>query len=437
MRTDVAEAEIRERAEDVLAHDFRYIVVSADSHVGPSMERQLRPYCPRKFLDDFDQRVAVLNAAAQARDPSAGLTGTRRSPASQRNVERANLVRGQWDPAAFISDMDAEGISATVIFHGTSNLQEIPFVSEHLHSTQRPSDTAMYAAGCNIFNRWLADFCSTAPERLFGIAQIPITDVDACVREIKWAAEAGLKGVNLPAPKQAGYAPYVDPQYEPLWSVCEDLSMPLNTHSGPGLGDSWRPPGPWQMAIGLLELPFFSRRGVWQMILSGVFERHPSLKLVLTEQSATWLPELVRDIDDVYVASLGWEIREFLPRRPSEYWNTNCYVAASGMSRQEAGLYPNPWARHLMWGSDYPHFEGTYPYTKLALRFTYAGVPPQETRAMLGETAIELFQLDGERLRAIADRIGPTVGDLSVAPEQSAVPKDYTGFAFRNFGSFG
>ena len=101
------------------------------------------------------------------------------------------------------------------------------------------------------------------------------------MREVEWAAEAGLKGINLPAPR--GDFPMLnEPVWEPLWSACEATGMSLNTHGGGGEHYPYKGDGAQSMYM--METTWRTRRGVWVMILGGVFERHPGLKLVMTEQ---------------------------------------------------------------------------------------------------------------------------------------------------------
>src|SRR6185312_16145427 len=101
-------------------------------------------------------------------------------------------------------------------------------------------------------------------------------------------------------------------------------------------------------------------------------------------------------------------------RMPSEYWADNCSVVASFMAPYEAALRHEVGVRNLLWGSDYPHLEGTWPYTRQHLRFVFAGMPPEDVRPIVGENAVRLLNVDIDPLRAIADRNGPTIEELAV-----------------------
>src|SRR5690606_22310350 len=131
------------------------------------------------------------------------------------------------------------------------------------------------------------------------------------------------------------------------------------------------------------------------LIFAGVFERHPELKLVLTEQPGEWWPYLCNELDSVHVANtrFGGPLRKQVPKAPSEYLHRNVYIGGSFLSRSEAeGAVRDGYADRVLWGSDYPHMEGTWQlgetsFTRLSLRFTFAGLPEHVVRAMLGGTA--------------------------------------------------
>ena len=194
--------------------------------------------------------------------------------------------------------MDADGIAAEVIFHGSMNGEMLPWESGGDKIFGTGGETAeireLMTVGRHLFNQWLADFCSVQPERHIGCAQVPIWDIAATLREIEWANEHGLRGVNWPASRYDMNAEYNDPEWEPVWSACEEFGMTLNTHSGavvPGLLDKEGRPVPLFMPLLQAEAGgWLTRRGIGRMVLSGVFERHPGLKLVLTEATRRWWP---------------------------------------------------------------------------------------------------------------------------------------------------
>ena len=408
------------------------VVVSSDTHIGPRLVDDLRPYCPVGHLDAFDDFAAQ---AAAAREEVYGRFPGRNTAKFTRN----RRTTGHYDVHARLRDLDYDGVAAEVIFHGSQNEEPIPF-GTFVVFLPTSWDRELVAAGRHIYNQWLADFCSVEPERHAGLAQIPIWDVDAAVREVEWAARAGLRGVNFPAPAP-DLVPYNDRSWEPLWSACEALAMPLTTHAGAGDPAQWS--GPEALAVMSIESGgWFSRRAMHQMIFGGVFERHPHLRLVLTEQPGDWWAYTLREMDSAYLAQLQ-SVREQVPRLPSEYCATNVSIGASFLARFEARAAVDAgYAGNVMWGSDYPHMEGTFQCPerddepsvgRLAMRYTFAGLPDDDVRRMAGENAVEVYGLDQAALSSVAARIGaPTLAELATPVDE--VPAGAGHLAFRQFG---
>jgi hypothetical protein len=157
-----------------------------------------------------------------------------------------------------------------------------------------------------------------------------------------------------------------------------------------------------------------SRRPMWQMMLGGVFDRHPNLKYVPTEIRMDWIPATLRHLDEIYDKN-----RADLPakRKPSEYWRSNCLVGASFIHKAEVEMRHEIGVETIAFGRDYPHPESTWPHTREWLRDAFDGVPDDELRLMLGENAIRFFGLDRERLAEIARRIGPTIEEIHAGGE--------------------
>jgi predicted TIM-barrel fold metal-dependent hydrolase len=214
-----------------------------------------------------------------------------------------------------------------------------------------------------------------------------------------------------------------DPVWEPLWAVCAETGLSLNTHGGGG--EHYPYEGQGAAAMYMMETLFRTRRAVWVMILGGVFERHPDLKLVLTEQWMDWAPNVMSDMDGLYHAPTGSWIRAGLSMPPSEYFKRNCYIGASFMSNWEAKLgVEHDLTDRIMWGDDYPHAEGTWPHTREAIRFTFSDIEPKHTRKYLGENAIDVYGLDRGKLEKVAAKIGPTVDEVTTpykVPEDAVV----------------
>ncbi|MCQ4083380.1 amidohydrolase [Streptomyces sp. RB6PN25] len=399
----------------------RYTVISADCHAGADL-LDYRPYLESRHHEAFDAWAATYV------NPFEDLM----APEADRN----------WDSDRRIAELEADGIVAEVVFPNTVP----PFFPSG--SLTAPAPTAeefeLRWAGLRAHNRWLADFCAQAPGRRAGVAQILLGDVDEAVREVRWAKSAGLHGgVTLPgAPPGSGLPELHSRVYDPLWAVCEELEVPVNHHAGtasPPLGDD-----PASRAVFMVETTWFSHRALWHLLFGGAFHRHPRLRLVLTEQGSGWIPGVL-DMLEYYhgrlvraapgtagtltaEAKFGAGLAETMGRGPKEVWQENCFVGASFMRPHEAPLRHRIGLDKIMWGSDYPHDEGTYPYTREGLRAAYAGLPPGEVAAMVGGNAARVYGFDLDLLDPIAARVGPTAEEISEPLQEP--PRDATSPAF-------
>src|SRR3954467_7098287 len=345
-----------------LRPDDRYVVISADCHGGGELT-EYKQYLEQRYHDDFDAWAASYVT------PYPDLEG----PDGDRN----------WNSERRLRELEADGIIAEVIYPNTVP----PFFPEASLKVQVPAagegDLERRAAGLRAHNRWLADFCAQAPGRRAGIAQIMLHDIDAAVAEVRWAKENGLTGgVLLPgAPPGSGLPPLFDPTYyEPLWAVCAELGVPVNHHSGsaaPATGED-----PEDHVILILEVTWWAHRAFTHLLVSGAFERYPDLRLVLTEQGTAWIPEELMRLDFFFdrfrnakgSQELEWglPIIERMTLKPSEYWARQCAVGSSFIRPDEVTLRHTVGLDKIMWGSDYPHKEGTQPFTLEALRASFA-----------------------------------------------------------------
>lgn len=392
----------------------KYIVVSADGHAGPPAQIY-RGYLDSEFHEQFDAHQAELTATRTV---------------NTEFVEEWDEETGDREMrAAFDSDvrlgiLDQEGVAAEVLFPdadvlGTGRAASSPFGSG-LASGQG-ADPAQVLAGARAHNRWLADFVAEAPTRRVGCAVVPITHgIDEAVREIHAAAANGLKGVMIPT-RWFDQPAYLDPMYEPVWTALEETGRVLHTHSGAGPADY--DVGPGFMGIYAAEAWWWAARPLWVLILSGVFERHPGLKYVIAENGAWWVPDIIKRMDEKWeghhaTRKFGEEaFRGALSRKPSEYLDQNCFLAASTPTSDDIERRHLIGVGNLLWGNDLPHPEGTYPHTRRWIADRFRDVPTDEARQILGENSLELYSLDRAALAEVADRIGPTPDDVhSAAP---------------------
>ena len=317
--------------------------------------------------------------------------------------------RGEFDPVVRIQEVDADGVAAEVIFP-----QMTPFGGGLIQNRHKVPPEHNWA-GIQAYNRWLADFCQKNPGRQAGVTVINVDDIDASVREVRDAHAMGLFGGVLLQTSTGDHPYYHDPRYEPLWAVCEELDMPLQSHSGwsPDYGDSDA-----STAMYITEVANWAQRPFAALVWSGAFERHPGLRLIFTETGCTWILETLRLLDRYAANPIFKYFTQGLSLTPAEYFARQCFLGASFLAPDEGADRHRVGVGKYMWGTDYPHLEGTWPHTMDRLRETFASYPEQEIRAMLGETAASVYGFDLEVLSPIAERIGP---DLQEIRQASAV----------------
>lgn len=389
----------------------KYTIVSADTHAGADLW-DYKKYLPSSLHQEFD---VWAEAYSSPWDDLVNDTAAR-----------------NWDSELRRTHMEEDGVVAEVIFPNTIP----PFFPSIVNVVPLPSTKEDYDkrwAGIQAHNRWLVDFCSELPVQRRGMVQVFPHNVEDAVKEIHWAAETGvIGGVVIPAspPNHPLALPHYTGHYDPVWRACEETGLVVGTHSGSG--EPEYPDDPATSAIMLYEFGLFTNRTLSHMLIGGVFERFPNLKYSMTEQGVKWIAETVHRLEIQFSALTDrpWlemfvkEAYDRLSLRPSEYFERNCFVGASTIRPGEIQPALGLGAGNVMWGSDYPHREGTGPYSREHLRVALQGVSEADARRLLGETCAEVYGFDLAALDKIAERVGPTVEELQVPLAAADYPRD-------------
>jgi predicted TIM-barrel fold metal-dependent hydrolase len=393
----------------------KYTLISTDSHAGLPAE-EYRAYVDEKYREAFDAAAAEAEAMQQLTEND----DHRKFLAEwDSEIGEHGGMKGAFDPEIRNKEMDHDGVAAEVVFPdadsaGVGGVTKTPFTAG-LGSTG-DDDAELTLAGAWAHNRWLAEFCANSPERRAGVAIVPMHDVGAAVKMIEWSAEHDLRG-GIMIPTKWGTLPsYNDPVYDPVWAAAAATGLPVHTHSGVGPDDYGITPG--LIAIYTTEAYWWAARPLWALILGGVFERHPDLKYVIAENGAWWVPDIVSRMDSKWLGDHATRkfgpaaFRSGLTMKPSEYFDRNCWMAASVMGDVEVERRHEIGVGNLMWGSDYPHPEGTWPNTRPWLAERFRHVPQEDVRRILGLTAAEVYNFDLASLAPHVERVGPTVADI-------------------------
>jgi predicted TIM-barrel fold metal-dependent hydrolase len=372
------------------------LILSSDSHVfeppdlwQTRIDRAFRDRAPRmQRIDGADQIVVerdqilsgiglISNAGARFEAPET-ISG---------NARFEDVHRGGYDPDQHLADMRLDGVAGEVLYP-----------SQGLFYF-RVADPELMSAIFRAYNDWLAEFCRTDPSRLKGIAMINLDDVASAVRELERTARLGLAGAMITEYPLEDRR-YDQPEYEPFWTAAAALGMPLSLHTATRRQGKIRGAGAKTLrdASSRATKAFYPALSMCDMIFSGVFERHPTLTLAIVEFELSWAPHLLTTMDYTYRERHEEAICRFENgMRPSDFFHRNVVLSfqedAIGIRlRDVIG------ADNMMWGSDYPHSESTFPRSRKILAEILAGVPQDEAARIVGGTTARVYGFDVARL---------------------------------------
>jgi len=360
-------------------------VVDADGHVVEPRHAWAtvpEPYRPVITSDAHGYEHVVVDGKEILAVP----LGTLASPGARFSDPKSFLAlddahRGGSDPAARLIDMDTEGIDQAVLF---------PSVGLYFWALDDPEAAVPIARA---YNDWLASYCATDPTRLFGAAMIPVQDPLAAAAELRRARhELGFVAAFV-RPNPCCGRSLSDRAYEPVWNAAEEIDMTIAVHEGssvivPTLGSD-RPFNP--LVLHAVSHTFEEMLACAQLIAFGVLERHPRLRVVFLESSGGWVPFWMERLDE-QAESFG----EFCPElrmAPSEYFARQCWISYEIDEHTLPALTPFIGEDRIVWGSDYPHHDATFPGAVETLRRTMAPLPHEIQAKILGANAAGLYGL--------------------------------------------
>ena len=377
----------------------RYGLFSADSHLEISPQRWTRRV-PEKYRDRAPRLVKLANGGdgiiVEGRPVYVLGLAIAGKPYEQHELCGVTYegAEGAGSPEQRLKEQEQDGVEGEVLYTSASNLTFWRGIK---------NDDA-YLAVVRAYNAFLAEeYCAVNRDRLIAMGAIPTHSVDAAVAELEYCARAGLKGMMLNSfPSGRSYP---SPEDDRFYAAALDLNMPLTVHVGMQLPDGPlfkydKEPG--EVAFGgdpirvLTRFAGSSGLNAVQLLLSGVFDRYPKLKIYWAETQIGWLPYFYEQLDDVYERSKHWMERYFgfkpLKRQPSAYLRDHCYWGfindRIGLRlRYEIGI------DRIMWGNDFPHSAGDWPNSKRIIDDIFSGVAEVEKQKILAANAVEFFHL--------------------------------------------
>ena len=383
--------------------------ISADSHVVESEDVFIG--LPERFGDDAPRVVGAGTLQDSIIIPSKGLRGVRRRmgfagmrkrdglelqrrPGHKPEVDDMRdeeakrilakgydgLTAGIRDGAYRHEDQDEDGIEAEFLYPGFFGLFSF-------------ENTELLVACQRNYNDWLHDYASASNGRLFGLAAIPIQDPQAAVEELHRVVKRGFKGGCIPctAPPEV---PYKDECYEPVWAAAEEANFPLSMHVGTNayVPAQYRQksPLPPDETFNYASTPNTVQRTLVDLMYRGVAERHPNLKFVVGEFNAGWIAHWLDRVDQGLLREHRFKSRDFTGERPHEVWRRQFYATIEDdrpavLTREIIGL------DNLMWGSDYPHVDSTWPCSMQVLDEIFEGVDDADRRKITRDNVRALY----------------------------------------------
>ncbi len=293
----------------------------------------------------------------------------------------ADALPGGWDPAARLKDQDVDGVEGEIL-HTTLGFR--------LFWTRDPR---LLRALFRTYNDWLAEFCSYSPQRLVGVPLISLYDVADGVEELQRARRMGLRGAMIWLSPPPPCPPYTSTLYDPFWAAAEELEMPIVLHEITGGAESRLSPSSYwdeNQSLGAVTQPHEAQRVLAQLILSGVLERFPRLKVISAENGTDWVPWWLGRIKRSAGRAGSYPTK--LSMQPIEYYYRQVYFTYINepeivRNRDLAGV------DNLMFATDYPHSASTWPHSQEIVERDTAAMTPEEKRKLIHDNVLKVFNL--------------------------------------------
>jgi predicted TIM-barrel fold metal-dependent hydrolase len=369
-----------------------YNVVDADGHVlepvnlwDHYIDPAFRDRRPQRFIDsDGKDRLKIDGMAFGGKKGigALGAVGARDGVVCDDTLAYEEGRPGGFDPHKRIPDMDLDGIDAAFLY---------PSLCLGFGGIQDPQTAAaIYRA----YNRWLADYCKPYPDRLFGVAMLPLQSIDAAIAEMRFAKkELGFRAAFI-RPNPYNGKQLHHPDYEPFWAAAEDLDMAIGLHEGSSLNqptvgvDRFDTRGAQHIISHPMEMMLACLSVIW----GGVVERHPKLRVGFLESgggwAAPWLDRMDRHFDDQGFNDSG------LKTRPSELFRRNCWISFEPVEGSLKVLADYIGPSKIMWATDYPHPDGFFPGAPKMVEKLLEGTSAETHRQVMGGGAAGFYGLN-------------------------------------------
>ena len=379
-------------------------IVDADAHIDPphDMWRDYLPASQRDkapVIEEGDECDWIVfegtRRPVRMISNQAGRTGK-----DFKMVGKLSEQRAVWDANVRLADMDSDGIDQAVLFGG---------------GPLGTLDNELYLASYEAYQNWVMDWAKADPRRLYPVGYVPMRDIDETIGHIQRLAKKGFRAINLPAFPQnpeawkttsgvaalkdgqvsaltgdpKGAMQYYQPEFDRLWAVLCDLDLTVTMHLGgrvPRFGDAQHFLADMPMSKTAMAEPI----GIF--IFNGIFQRFPKLRLAQVESGVGWFAWYCEYVTRTWEKQRFWT-KSTLSESPAFYMDRQVYGSFI-QDRIGILLRHEPGGKNIMWSSDYPHSETTFPNSHGIILRDFAGVPDEDIRDIICNRAHKLYRLD-------------------------------------------
>ena len=362
---------------------MEYTLVSADSHLSlpPGF---FRTYLPERHRDH--QWVQMIEGMQKASLKMAGMglahmAGRRYEDYKEKDISEDEIKPAAFEPRARLEAMDQDGVDAEVLISGG------------IAPTGEGVDEDFQRSVMQAYNSFISEFCQVDPQRLIGPATIPLQNLDLAIEELERARRLpGIRAILLEGFPQR---PYWDRAYDPIWRIAEENGLPIHLHvaqpRSATLDMSSLKPGDGTAQAFISLAPIGLMEPLSILLFSGVMHRHPGLRFVFTEAGASWLIYFRGRADVVWTRHRFWTQSE-LTEPPSRYIDRQVMMTFIE-DIPAVKLWREVGVGNMMWSTDFPHSDSTWPESRAYVEKVFADMPDAERHAVLAGNAVQLYGL--------------------------------------------
>jgi predicted TIM-barrel fold metal-dependent hydrolase len=373
-----------------------YNVIDSDGHVleprtfwQDYIDPQFRDRAPKLITDDKGKDRFLVEGKLLGPPAGLGLIGAigvrecingkwHHAKEVPIGMEYTEGRKGGFDPHARIPDMDLDGIDAAFLY---------PSLGLFAGAIEDPQ---LAAAASRAYNRWLAEYCSPYPDRLFGVAMLPMQSIELAIEEMRYARnELGMRAGFL-RPNPYNNRMLGDPEYDIFWAEAQALDFSIGIHEGtggmPAVGvDRFKSFGARHMVSHTMEMMLAALSIIW----GGVCERFPTVRIGFLESGggwmAPWLDRMDRHFEDKALFN-----DSPLTMPPSEYFKRQCWISYEPVEGNLTYLVDYVGPHKILWATDYPHPDGFFPGAPVQIA---EKLPESQRRTVLAESAMQFYNL--------------------------------------------